>query len=62
MGQPFPYDEIEMWHGHPDLYKFIIEEIIKTLDDSDKGCFVEVDLRCPDIIKKNKEVSILSRK
>ena len=20
MCQPLPYDEIEMWHGHPDLY------------------------------------------
>ena len=20
MSQPSPYDEIEMWHGHPDLY------------------------------------------
>ena len=20
MSQPLPYDEIEMWHDHPDLY------------------------------------------
>ena len=27
MSQPLPYDEIEMWHGHPDLYMNCIEEI-----------------------------------
>ena len=26
MNQPLPYDEIEMWHGHPDLYMNISEK------------------------------------
>ena len=51
MSQPLPYDEIEMWHGHPDLYMNKLEEILNTADDSDIGFFVEVDLRYPDKIK-----------
>ena len=39
MSQVLPYDEIEMWHGHPDLYKNNLEEISNTPDDSDIGCF-----------------------
>ena len=34
MSQSLPYDEIEMWHGHPDLYVNRLEEILKTPDDS----------------------------
>ena len=61
MSQPLTYDEIEMWHGHPDLYMNWLEEILNTPDDSDIGFFKEVDLRYPDNIKeKNKEFSILS--
>ena len=52
MSQMLPYDEIEMWHGHPDLYMDKIEEILNTPDDSDIGYFIEVDLRYPDSIKK----------
>ena len=26
MIQPLPYDEIEMWHGHPDLYMNWLEQ------------------------------------
>ena len=37
----------------------ILEGISNTLDDSDIGNFVEVDLRYPDNIK-NEEFSILS--
>ena len=48
MSQMLPYDEIEMWHGHPDLYMDKLEELSKTPDDSDVGYFVEVDLRYPD--------------
>ena len=51
MGQPLRYDEIEMWHGHPDLYMKWLEEISTTQDDGDVGYFVEVDLRYPDKIK-----------
>ena len=47
MSQPLPYDEIEMWHGQPDLYINNVEEISKTPDDSDIGYYVEVDLRYP---------------
>ena len=31
MSQPLPYDKIEMWHGHPDLYMNNLEEILCTL-------------------------------
>ena len=58
--QPLPYDEIEMWHGDPDLYMNWLEEMLKTPDDSDIGYFIEADLRYPDNIKENKEFSILS--
>ena len=51
MIQPLPYDEIEMWHGHPDLYLNNLEEIINP-DDCDIGYFVEDDLRYPDDIKE----------
>ena len=26
MSQMLPYDEIEMWHGHPDLYNMDMEK------------------------------------
>ena len=52
--QPLPYDEIEMWHGHPDLYKNKLEEISKTPDDSDIRYVIKVDLKYPDNIKENK--------
>ena len=47
MSQPLPYDEIEMWHGHPDIYKNWLEEFLNTPDVSDIGYFVEVDSRYP---------------
>ena len=52
MSQMLPYDEIEMWHGHPDLYMNWLDEILNTPDDSDIGYFVEVDLKYPDNIKE----------
>ena len=52
MIQSLPYDEIEMWHGHPDLYMNKSEEKLDTLDDSDISYFVEVDLKYPDEIKE----------
>ena len=48
MSQPLPYDEIEKWHGHPDLYMNKLDEILNTPDDRDVGYFVEVDLKYPD--------------
>ena len=33
MSQPIPYDEIEMWHGHPDSYMNKLKEILNTPDD-----------------------------
>ena len=48
MSQVLLYDEIEMWHGQPDLYMNKIGEIINTPDDSDIGYFVEVGSRHPD--------------
>ena len=52
MSQPLPYDEIQMWHGDPELYMNWLEEILNTSDDSDIGYFVEVDLRYPDNLKE----------
>ena len=52
MSQMLPYDEIEIWHGHTDLYMNWLEEIINTPDDSDIGSFLEVDLKYPDNIKE----------
>ena len=52
MSQFLPYDEIEMWHGRPDLYMDKLEEILNTLDDSFIGYFIEVDLKYPDNIKE----------
>ena len=37
MSQMLPYDENEMWHGHPDLYRINIQENLKTPDDADVG-------------------------
>ena len=51
MIQPLPYDEIEVWHGDPDLYINKLDEILNTPDDSNIRYFVEVDLRYPDDIK-----------
>ena len=59
MIQPLPYDEIEMWRGDLDVYLNKLDEILNTLDDSDIGYFVEVDLRYPDDIKE-KTKSFLS--
>ena len=52
MSQFLPYDEIEMWHGHPDKYWNWLEEILNTPDDSENGYFPEVDLKYPDNIKQ----------
>ena len=53
--QPLPYDEIEMWHGHPDLYMNKIDENLNIPDDSDIGYFSEVDLRYPDDTKEKRK-------
>ena len=52
MSQFLPYDEIEMWHGHPDKYWKWLDEILNTPDDADNGYFLEVDLKYPDNIKE----------
>ena len=52
MIQPLPYDEIEMWYGHPDLYMNKLDEILNNPDDSDIGYFVVVDLKNPENRKK----------
>ena len=52
MTQLLPYDEIEMWHGHPDKYWNWLDEILITPDDSEIGYFLEVDLKYPDNIKQ----------
>ena len=42
MSESFPYDEIKFGRNGQ------LEEILNTPDDSDIGCFVEVDLRYTD--------------
>ena len=37
VSQILPFDEIEMWYGHPNLYRNKLEEIINEPDDSDIG-------------------------
>ena len=54
MSEVLPYDEIEMWHGHPDLYMKKIEKFLKTFVDSDFGYFIQVDSKYPDVIKEKK--------
>ena len=54
MTQPVPYDEIEMWHGHPDLYINKLKSLVNTPDDNDIGYLTEVDLGYPDDSKKTK--------
>ena len=55
MIQPLPYDEIEMWHGRPDIYMNKLQKCLKTPDDSDVGCFIEVDLKYPNNINEKKK-------
>ena len=50
MSQMLPYDEIEMWHGLPDLYMNWLEEILNTPDKNELGYFLEVNLKYPDNI------------
>ena len=52
MSHLLPYDEIEMWLGHPYLYMKWLEEILDTPDDSDIGYFLTIDLKYPDNIKE----------
>ena len=52
MSQMLPYDKIDMWYGHPDLYLDKLAENLKTQDDKEVGYFIEVDLKNPDDKKK----------
>ena len=52
MSQILPFDETEMWHGHPDLFIYKLEEFLNTPDDNDIGFSVEVDLKYTDNLKK----------
>ena len=62
MSQMLHWDEIEMWHGHPDLYIKWLEEILNTPDDSAIGYFVEVDLKYPVKIKEKTKTFHFVRK
>ena len=46
MSQPPTYDEIKFDRNVNS------EDILNTPDDSDNGCFVEIDLSCPYNIKE----------
>ena len=61
MSQLLPYDEIEMWHGRPDLYMNWLEKILNTPDVSDIGYFIEVDLKYPDNIKEKTTFDFVQR-
>ena len=37
MSQSLPYDDLEMRHGHPDLYIKKLEKFLYTTEDSDIG-------------------------
>ena len=50
-----PYDEIEMRHGHPDLYMNWLKEILKTPDDNEIGYFLEVYLKYSDKKKRKQK-------
>ena len=52
LSQFLPYDEIEMWHGHPDKYLKWLDINLITPDDADIGYFLEVNLKYPDDIKE----------
>ena len=54
MSEPLPYDEIKF----DDTVK--LEDILNTLDDSDKGYLIEADLIYPDNMKENKKFTICS--
>ena len=59
MSQPLPYDEIKFDKNVK------LEDILITPDDSDIGCFVEVDLKYPDNIKektKNFPIAPMNKK
>ena len=49
---PLPYNEIEMWHGNPDLYMNKLEEVLNAPDDSHFGYFIQVNLKYPDDTKE----------
>ena len=49
--QMLPYDEIEVWYGHSDLYMNKLEELLKTPDEIDIGYFIDVDLKYSDMKK-----------
>ena len=52
LSQLLPYDEIEMWHGHSDLFMNKLEENINTPVESNFGSFIGVDLNYPYKIKE----------
>ena len=56
MTQSFPRDEIEMWHGLPDLLMNNLGKFLNTPDDSDIGHFNEIDLKYPENIKEKTKI------
>ena len=62
MSQMLPYDEIEIWYGHPDFYLNNLEEILNTPHDADTGYFVEVDLKHSDDKKQKPKIFPLAPK
>ena len=59
MSQMLPYDEIEMWRGHPNHYMNKVKEILNTPNDADIGYFLEVDMKYPDNMKKQRIFHLL---
>ena len=55
MSQMLPYDGIEIWHGHPDLYTNWLEGILYTPGENEIGYFLKVDLKYPDNINRKQK-------
>ena len=60
LSENLPYDEIEIWHGHPDFFVHKLEDNLNTKGDNDIGYFVEVDSKYPDNIKQTTKISFSS--
>ena len=61
MSECLLYYEIEMRHGHPDLYMDNLVETLSTEYDSNFGYFIEVDLKNPDDLKQKQGILHLLR-
>ena len=45
MSDPLPYDEIEMWRGHPSCYIDNLKDILYTPVYSNFGYYLKIDIK-----------------